>query len=431
MPRIHPIFGIVAVPLLAASVLYQQYSYSNAETHRLSQLINNLNDPDSGVRQSAVEALGMIGKPAVEPLIATLRTADSSVQRNTAEQALGKIGEPAVKPLIAALGTADSGIQRSAAEQALSKIGEPAIEQLIAQLDEANSDEVRQCVVEALGAIGKPAVEPLIAALKNAAGGNFVNHRDKDATKVFVIIGEPAVDPLIKLLKVMDTEDGWHARWSAAAALGEIKAPRAIDPLTVSARRDVDSDVRASALNAISAIKSSAWSSPVSHDTAASNPASRDKQLAVHLAKAKVLWSSGQSKEALEECDAALRLDSTNEDASSLREKYTKALNILNGTNRGVTQSISQSESLVGTTWGVTESNGDNEEFSFQAYGALHFTYQGILNTNATWKQDGDAIYVEINGKRVQYQGRISGMGMEGKVWNAAGKSWTWEAVKR
>jgi hypothetical protein len=60
--------------------------------------------------------------------------------------------------------------------------------------------------------------------------------------------------------------------------------------------------------------------------------ASRNEQVTAHLAKAKVLWSAGRSQEALEECDAALSLDRSNTDASALRDKFTRALDILNGT---------------------------------------------------------------------------------------------------
>jgi hypothetical protein len=62
--------------------------------------------------------------------------------------------------------------------------------------------------------------------------------------------------------------------------------------------------------------------------------AARDEQLVAHLARAKSLWSSGNAKEALDECNAALKLDRTNAEASALREKYARALDILNGTNQ-------------------------------------------------------------------------------------------------
>jgi len=75
------------------------------------------------VREAAAEALGRIGEPAVEPLIAALQDEDSNMRQGAAG-ALGRIGEPAVEPLIAALRDENSGVCRAAA-QALKKIGTP------------------------------------------------------------------------------------------------------------------------------------------------------------------------------------------------------------------------------------------------------------------------------------------------------------------
>jgi len=73
------------------------------------------------VRYNAALALGKIGKPAVEPLIAALKDKDSRV-RYSAAWALGKIGDKrAVEPLIAALKDKDSTVRRDAA-WALTKI---------------------------------------------------------------------------------------------------------------------------------------------------------------------------------------------------------------------------------------------------------------------------------------------------------------------
>ena len=79
---------------------------------------------DSGVRRTAALALGKIGEPAVEPLIAALKDSVGDVRR-TAAEALGKVGDRrAVEPLIAALKDSDDYVRREAAE-ALGKIGEP------------------------------------------------------------------------------------------------------------------------------------------------------------------------------------------------------------------------------------------------------------------------------------------------------------------
>jgi HEAT repeat protein len=46
-------------------------------------------------RQAAVEALGRVGEPAVEPLIAALRDVDYDV-RNAVREALGMVDDPRV-----------------------------------------------------------------------------------------------------------------------------------------------------------------------------------------------------------------------------------------------------------------------------------------------------------------------------------------------
>jgi HEAT repeat protein len=360
MPRIHPVFGVIAVPLLAAGVLLLQYS---THTFRVNQLIGDLSSSDPTVRQNAVAALARVGDQAIAPLIGALKSPDPHIQEG-AESALGVIGDPAVKPLLNALNDSNSGIPGTAVAQALGKIGDRGIQPLIESLNNLNPDQ-RQTADEALGAIGQPAVQPLIAALNNSSGGGSVTDLDREVKKVFVTIGEPAVDPLVELLRNKNIGISWHARWSAAAALGEIDDPRSIGPLTITAHSDADFDVRASALRALSAIKSAPHSSLASSGTNSGgqhfetpgnlpaksttvntaisdsgknstrpSKAVRDAQLAAHLATARELWSSGNTQRALEECNAALRLDPVNTEASALREKYTRALAILNGTSQ-------------------------------------------------------------------------------------------------
>ncbi len=125
------------------------------------------NDLDEGVHQSAVEALGKIGEPAVEPLIATLK--DRNFPSSYAIDALGQIGEPAVEPLIAAF--MDEDFPSAYAALALGEIGDlRAVEPLIAALKDKDKAR-RTAVAEALGQIGDPrAIEPLIAVLEDEEG---------------------------------------------------------------------------------------------------------------------------------------------------------------------------------------------------------------------------------------------------------------------
>src|SRR5215467_11160530 len=110
-------------------------------------------------RPPNVEALE--AKRDVQSLIKALGYQKRDNVRQAAAEALGKVGAPAVEPLIAAL---KEGYMHAAATEALSKIGAPAVEPLIAALKDQEIN-VRKAAAEVLGKIGDArAVEPLIAA---------------------------------------------------------------------------------------------------------------------------------------------------------------------------------------------------------------------------------------------------------------------------
>jgi hypothetical protein len=91
-------------------------------------------------------------------------------------------------------------------------------------------------------------------------------------------------------------------------------------------------------------------------------------------------------------------------------------------------RSASAVASLAGTSWTVVETDGDNDIFNFLADGTLSYSYQNGSYTNGAWKQDGDSIYIEMNNKFFEYQGRITGTHIEGNAWNVKGLNWTWTA---
>ncbi len=224
-------------------------------------LIKTLGDQKSDVRDAAAEALGRIGAPAVEPLIAAFKDWDL---RDAAAEALGRIGAPAVEPLIAALQDGDQDVReyaagalgqgrdarsvdplmaalkdqgilvRVAAAEALVRVGAPAVSPLIAAFHDENG-EVRAAAAEALVHIGAPAVGPLIAALQD---GNV-----RMVSDALVHIGAPAVGPLIAAL-----QDG-NVRAPAVGTLAHLGSP-AVGPL-VEALRDQNGDVRVAAADAL------------------------------------------------------------------------------------------------------------------------------------------------------------------------------------
>ena len=182
------------------------------DARAVEPLIAALRDQDqyTGLRKAAVGALGRIGDArAVEPLIAVLRDPGEEMCKAAAE-ALGQIGAPAVEPLIAVL---EPGTAVEHAKRALGQIGAPAVEPLIAVLGVGG---LRTAAVDALGRIGDArAVEPLIAALK-----------DKDWFG-----RSAAAEALGKIGDARAKDKDWYGRKAAAEALGKIGDARAVEPL--------------------------------------------------------------------------------------------------------------------------------------------------------------------------------------------------------
>ncbi|UGV41200.1 HEAT repeat domain-containing protein [Methanococcoides orientis] len=129
-------------------------------------LIHALGDRDSEVRNAAKFGLMDIGDSAFEPLVRVANDLNEShASRVWAVQTLGEMGEPAVEPLIFLLAD-ETGLDSTAAHS-LSIIGEPAVEPLILALDD-NDLKVRNHAAVALGRIGDEiAVEPLTKALND------------------------------------------------------------------------------------------------------------------------------------------------------------------------------------------------------------------------------------------------------------------------
>lgn len=130
-------------------------------------LIKLLTDEEWEVEKGATDALIAIGEPAVEPLIEILQDKNEDVylQMKVVAVLAGIKDERAIQPMIQALKEkpelqADLGYN-------LGLMGEPAVEPLITALGDEDSS-VRVRAAEALGRIGnKRAVEPLSTALND------------------------------------------------------------------------------------------------------------------------------------------------------------------------------------------------------------------------------------------------------------------------
>lgn len=151
-------------------------SLTSSEKHKLTPaipfLIQLLGDnkgsfPGRSPVHAALFVLKRIGKPAVEPLIASLNEENANIRASSA-MALGLIADTrATNPLIAALSDKES-LVRGCVAQALGNVADlHALEPLINALED-NDEEVRQVAASALGELrNQRAVNPLIMALKD------------------------------------------------------------------------------------------------------------------------------------------------------------------------------------------------------------------------------------------------------------------------
>ena len=173
--------------------------------------------------EEAAKALVNIGKPAVEPLISSLKGENWRI-RVRAALALGEIKDfRAVEPLLAMLNDEDH-INRACAVIALAKINDPgAMEPMITALKDENAF-VRIAAARALGYLKGPRVsEALLAALRD----EDVDVQKRVVTSLVVLKDPHTVEPLIAALK----EKNKRIQRRAAVALGGIKDYRAVEPL--------------------------------------------------------------------------------------------------------------------------------------------------------------------------------------------------------
>ncbi len=183
--------------------------------------IDLLNDTEWVVRREAIITLGEMGdERCVEPIVRCLPDGDWQV-REAAIEAIAMIGSPAVDILLRYVRDYDA---RKPAIKALGKINdERVLDPLITFM---RSDEFKDDATWALAELGKPAVGRLMELLKDP--------EEVTRKQAILALGEikddSCVDALIESLKDPD----WFTRLSAASALEKMKDPRgreAIKPL--------------------------------------------------------------------------------------------------------------------------------------------------------------------------------------------------------
>jgi HEAT repeat protein len=228
---------------------------SRCGSEALTPLLRLADDPDARVRAHALAGLVRL-KPPVEkvlPILAKKAKSDpESTVRQSALQTLGWLGKEGVPAAIAALADKDPSVQKTAV-RTLAKIGKDAKEVSVAlkgTATSADNADVRGTAVTALGRLGKEGEEALLSLLG----------RDDSATRLACLqfygkqgkVPKSAVPDLIKAL----TDKEADVRVLSAHVLGLLGADaKAALPALGKALKDDDERVRAIAATAIKRIK--------------------------------------------------------------------------------------------------------------------------------------------------------------------------------
>lgn len=211
-----------------------------------------LKDKETGVRRSAAQALGALGKGASKaaPLLAPLLDDREQPTRMAAVMALGRMGDAGVTVLAKAVESPHEDV-RKGAMAVLVNSGADASSAVpaVAKMLKDPEDKVRQEAADFLGNVGLPAqsaVPDLAAALSDT--NDVVRSH---AAIALGKIGAPAVGALTKALKDANAD----IRTAAAEGLGKIGsgAKSAVPELT-STLKDKNDETRKSAASALASI---------------------------------------------------------------------------------------------------------------------------------------------------------------------------------
>jgi HEAT repeat protein len=160
--------------------------------------------------------------------------------RHRAAVALGDLGDPAaLDALLGALAGPDEEGVRWCAAEGLARIGEPAVPGLVALADHADPD-VRWKAIVALGDIGDPCAAPALRS-RLADQDRFVRSR---AVSALVRLGTPCLPLMLDALADPDI----RVRQGAAAVLGQVGDPAAVDGLLRALHDPAESVRRAAAV---------------------------------------------------------------------------------------------------------------------------------------------------------------------------------------
>jgi HEAT repeat protein len=226
-------------PNQSTAVLLLGRTCDRTRAQDVPRLIRLLNSEDEDMRLAAAIALGWIGDcRAVEPLLAMLGDNDALV-RKVAVDSLGLVGDARAVEGIGDVLKGDAVEEnRASAAWALGRIGgEQSLGLLIGALSDKGG-EVRYAAVTALGDMKDiRALQPLL----NVYGQVNMDRLQRSLAG----LGSEAVPQLLEAFERHPRESVRHL---AACVLGDIKDPRAIEPLIAALSR---SDIYSSAQEAL------------------------------------------------------------------------------------------------------------------------------------------------------------------------------------
>lgn len=81
---------------------------------------------------------------------------------------------------------------------------------------------------------------------------------------------------------------------------------------------------------------------------------------------------------------------------------------------------------VEGTSWAVNDALGGSYIFEFGSGGAFRATSTDGKVSAGSWKQEGNSLSINLDGKNAEYVGVIKGGLIEGGVKNKTGGAWHW-----
>src|SRR5262249_18143954 len=82
---------------------------------------------------------------------------------------------------------------------------------------------------------------------------------------------------------------------------------------------------------------------------------------------------------------------------------------------------------VEGTAWSGMDSEGKRYVFRFLPGGNLDYTSPTGRFRNGTWRQSGDAVFMETNQRYWEFNGVVRGDKLLGKAVNVRGGKWTYD----